>query len=93
MVLHNIIHGKEVGECDQLVFLEEGIMKILFRLIAVNYEARDFGVKRGKRKIFLIWIMTCSLNIGMRGEQAKELCPDFHVFHVQEVNGKADLTR
>ncbi|UJR26675.1 hypothetical protein I4U23_007992 [Adineta vaga] len=45
-------------------------------LIAVNYEARDFGVKRG-----------------MRGEQAKELCPDFHVFHVQEVNGKANLTR
>ncbi|CAF4647769.1 unnamed protein product [Rotaria socialis] len=42
-------------------------------LIAVNYEARDFGVKRG--------------------EQAKELCPDFHVFHVQEVNGKANLTR
>jgi hypothetical protein len=32
-------------------------------------------------------------NIGMRGEQAKELCPDFHVFHVQEVNGKANLTR
>ncbi|CAF3699534.1 unnamed protein product [Rotaria sp. Silwood1] len=45
-------------------------------LIAVNYEARNFGVKRG-----------------MRGEQAKELCPDFHVFHVQEVNGKANLTR
>lgn len=45
-------------------------------LIAVNYEARDFGVKRG-----------------MRGEQAKELCPDFHVFHVQEVNGKANLTK
>ncbi|CAF0845242.1 unnamed protein product [Rotaria sordida] len=45
-------------------------------LIAVNYEARDFGVKRG-----------------MRGEQAKELCPDFHIFHVQEVNGKANLNR
>lgn len=29
----------------------------------------------------------------MRGEQAKELCPDFHIFHVQEVNGKANLTR
>jgi hypothetical protein len=24
------------------------MMKILFSLIAVNYEARDFGVKRGK---------------------------------------------
>ncbi|CAF0829031.1 unnamed protein product [Didymodactylos carnosus] len=45
-------------------------------LIAVNYEARAFGVKRG-----------------MRGETAKELCPDFHVFHVQEVNGKACLTK
>jgi hypothetical protein len=28
------------------------MMKILFSLIAVNYEARDFGVKRGKRTIF-----------------------------------------
>ena len=33
------------------------------------------------------------LGLGMRGEQAKERCPDFHVFHVQEVNGKANLTR
>ncbi len=28
------------------------MMKMLFSLIAVNYEARDFGVKRGKRAIF-----------------------------------------
>lgn len=39
-------------------------------LIAVNYEARKFGVKRG-----------------MRGEEAKSLCPDFHTFFVQEKRG------
>ncbi len=45
------------------------------------------------RERFMIRVMTYLLDIGMRGEQAKELCPDFHVFHVQEVNGKANLTR
>jgi hypothetical protein len=44
-------------------------------------------------KTYLYEIKTCSSHIGMRGEQAKELCADFHVFHVQEVNGKANLTR
>jgi DNA polymerase eta len=48
----------------------------LNRLIAVNYEARKFGVKRG-----------------MRGEEAKSLCPEFHTFYVQEKRGKADLTK
>ena len=48
----------------------------LLRLIAVNYEARKFGVKRG-----------------MRGEQAKALCPDFHTFFVNEKRGKADLSK
>jgi len=42
----------------------------------VNYEARNFGVKRG-----------------MRGEQAKAICPEFHAFFVQEKRGKADLTK
>lgn len=30
------------------VLLTKEMINILFRLIAVNYEARDFGVKRGK---------------------------------------------
>lgn len=46
------------------------------RLIAVNYEARKFGVKRG-----------------MRGEDAKNVCPEFHTFYVQAKRGKADLTK
>jgi DNA polymerase eta len=45
-------------------------------LIAVNYEARKFGVKRG-----------------MPGDDAKKLCPDFHVFHVEEKRGKANLDK
>ncbi len=45
-------------------------------MIAVNYEARSFGVKRG-----------------MRGDQAKAVCPEFHAFFVQEKRGKADLTK
>jgi len=45
-------------------------------LIAVNYEAREFGIKRG-----------------MRGAEAKQLCPDIHIFAVPEVRGKADLSR
>jgi nucleotidyltransferase/DNA polymerase involved in DNA repair len=45
-----------------------------FRLIAVNYEARKFNIKRG-----------------MRGDQAKELCPEFHAFFVNNKRGKADL--
>ncbi len=28
------------------------IMKSFFSLIAVNYEARDFGVKRGNEEVF-----------------------------------------
>lgn len=45
-------------------------------MIAVNYEARKHGVKRG-----------------MRGEEAKALCPEFHTFFVQEKRGKADLAK
>lgn len=30
---------------------------------------------------------------GMRGEEAKSLCPDFHIFYVQEKRGKANLTK
>ncbi len=53
MVLHNIIHGKEVGKCVISLFKKKTeIIKFFFSLIAVNYEARDFGVKRGKQKIF-----------------------------------------
>ena len=47
-----------------------------YRLIAVNYEARAAGVKRG-----------------MRGDQAKAICPEFHAFFVNEKRGKADLTK
>jgi DNA polymerase eta len=45
-------------------------------LIAVNYEARKFGIKRG-----------------MRGDQCKDICPEFHTFFVQEKRGKANLTK
>ena len=51
VVLHNIIHGKVVGEYDQYQitsFDKRNSEYIFFSLIAVNYEARDFGVKRGK---------------------------------------------
>ena len=45
-------------------------------MIAVNYEARQFGVKRN-----------------MRGEQAKTVCPEIHIFSVTESRGKADLNK
>ncbi|KAJ1530973.1 hypothetical protein ONE63_005809 [Megalurothrips usitatus] len=45
-------------------------------IIAVNYEARDKGVKRG-----------------MRGDEAKKLCPGIVLCQVAEVRGKADLTK
>ncbi|KAL4237255.1 hypothetical protein ACF0H5_001974 [Mactra antiquata] len=45
-------------------------------IIAVSYEARDFGVTRN-----------------MRGDDAKEKCPDIHLFRVPQVRGKADLTK
>ncbi len=53
VVLLNIIRGREVGKCDSLDVLEKEIMEIFVSLIAVNYEARDFGVKRGKEEVFL----------------------------------------
>ncbi|XP_067948579.1 uncharacterized protein [Watersipora subatra] len=46
-------------------------------IIAVGYEARAMGVTRR----------------GMRGEDAREVCPDIKLFKVPEVRGKADLTR
>jgi len=45
-------------------------------IIAVNYEARAFGVTRN-----------------MRGDAAKEKCPDIVLVQVPEVRGKADLTK
>ncbi|KAK3930933.1 DNA polymerase eta [Frankliniella fusca] len=45
-------------------------------IIAVNYEARDKGVKRG-----------------MRGDEAKKLCPNIVLCKVAENRGKADLTK
>jgi len=45
-------------------------------IIAVNYEARAFGVTRQ-----------------MRGDAAKEKCPDIVLVQVPEVRGKADLTK
>ena len=45
-------------------------------IIAVNYEARAFGVTRQ-----------------MRGDDAKEKCPDIVLVRVPEVRGKADLTK
>ena len=45
-------------------------------IIAVNYEARSFGVTRN-----------------MRGDDAKEKCPDVVCVKVPEARGKADLTK
>ena len=45
-------------------------------IIAVNYEARAFGVTRN-----------------MRGDAAREKCPDIVLVKVPEVRGKADLTK
>lgn len=44
-------------------------------LIAVGYEAREYGVKRS-----------------MRGNEAKQVCPDIHLVQVPVARGKADLT-
>lgn len=44
-------------------------------VIAVSYEARDFGVTRT-----------------MRGDEAKEKCPDITLVRVPEARGKANLT-
>jgi DNA polymerase eta len=46
-------------------------------IIAVNYEARALGIKRG----------------GTHGDDAKKMCPDIHIFQIPEVRGKADLTK
>ncbi|CAG0921390.1 unnamed protein product [Notodromas monacha] len=46
-------------------------------IIAVNYEARAKGIKRG----------------GTHGDDAKKICPEVHIFQIPEVRGKADLTR
>ena len=45
-------------------------------IIAVNYEARGFGVKRG-----------------MRGDEARQKCPDIKLIPVPEARDKADLTK
>ena len=44
-------------------------------IIAVNYEARDFGVTRN-----------------MRGDAAREKCPDIMLVKVPEVRGKAVIS-
>lgn len=49
---------------------------IYFRIIAVNYPARDKGVTRQ-----------------MRGDDAKQKCPDIVLARVPQVRGKADLTK
>ena len=45
----------------------------MHRIIAVNYEARNFGVTRH-----------------MRGDEAKEKCPDIVLVSVPSLRGKAD---
>jgi DNA polymerase eta len=35
----------------------------------------------------------CGVKRGMRGDQAKAICPEFHAFFVQEKRGKANLTK
>lgn len=47
-----------------------------FRIIAVNYPARDRGVTRH-----------------MRGNEAKEKCPDIELVKVPNLRGKADLSK
>ena len=34
----------------------------------------------------------CGVSRGVMGDEAKEKCPDIHLFRVPEVRGKADLT-
>lgn len=48
----------------------------LIRIIAVNYEAREYGVTRH-----------------MRGEEAKEKCPDLILASVPCLRGKSDTSR
>jgi hypothetical protein len=52
------------------------IICFIYRIIAVNYEARNFGVTRG-----------------MRGAEARRVCPNVALVHVPEVRGKADLSK
>lgn len=51
-------------------------LHFLIRIIAVNYEAREYGVTRH-----------------MRGEEAKEKCPDLVLASVPCLRGKADTSR
>ena len=51
------------------------ILLFFVSIIAVSYEARDFGVTRN-----------------MRGDEAKEKCPDITLVRVPEARGKANLT-
>lgn len=50
---------------------------MVFRLIAVSYEARAAGVKRGS----------------MRGEDAQRVCPDIRLVSVPTMREKADLSK
>lgn len=50
-------------------------LDLLHSIIAVSYEARDFGVTRN-----------------MRGDEAKEKCPEITLVRVPEARGKANLT-
>lgn len=63
--------------CAFLLFLFVYCFCSLFlvSIIAVSYEARDFGVTRT-----------------MRGDEAKEKCPDITLVRVPEARGKANLT-
>lgn len=87
MLSFNTTLGEEEGKYHSFFFKSSGngeiffllhyyLQTICFRIIAVNYEARDKGVKRG-----------------MRGDEAKKLCPDIVLCKVAEVRGKADLTK
>ncbi|KAG5630918.1 hypothetical protein H5410_002635 [Solanum commersonii] len=66
-------------------------------LIAVSYEARRFGVKRRvclPMVLILIKhlrteIFTCLSS--MRGDEAKQVCPEIHLVQVPVACGKADL--
>ncbi|KAK2998318.1 hypothetical protein RJ639_023859 [Escallonia herrerae] len=51
-------------------------------LIAVSYEARKFGVKRN-----IPWFSS-----SMRGDEAKQVCPQIQLVQVPVARGKADLS-
>ena len=65
IIVITCVSGMQIYDC----------LYLLHSIIAVSYEARDFGVTRN-----------------MRGDKAKEKCPEITLVRVPEARGKANLT-